>query len=460
MGFKRFSILVIVRVSLLFAVVATLAAALATGNYPVLCFLLAVLVLLQTTELIRFISKTNNELQRFLESAKHADFSQRFGNTQLGSGFEELGQAFNDILIGFEANTQQQEQRLRYLKALIDHVPVPSLSLHSDDSLSLNNNAARRLFANYPASSKSDLVQLAPDLPDRLNTLKPGQRGTVVFNIEGAEKKFTLAVAQISIGERIEKLISLQDIQPELDDAQLQAWQALVRVLTHEIMNSITPISSLSATTVDLVESARRLAASIEQQESAENLKGDLDDVHEAVSTIAHRSDSLTQFVTSYRKLTRLPQPSLQPIELQASLGQLASLMMAEQGDKPVVNIVVAVEPSTLQLKADPEMFEQVVINLMKNAIQALAELPASKTPEIKISAKTNRRGQLTVAVQDNGPGISDVNIDQVFVPFFTTKRDGSGVGLALTRQVMTAHGGSVSIQSPESGGTEVLLTF
>ncbi len=468
MGFKRFSLLVVLRVSLLFVVIAALATALSMRSYPVLCFLLAVLALLQTTELIRFISKTNRELQRFLESARHADFSQRFGQTNLGSGFEELGQAFNDILVRFEANSQQQETTLRYLKALIDHVPVPSLSLHADDSLSLNNNAARRLFANHPTSTLSDLESLAPELAERLEKLQPGQRDTVVFNIEGVEKRFTLAMAQVSIGERIEKLISLQDIQPELDTAQLQAWQALVRVLTHEIMNSITPISSLSATTVGLVSSAQGLVEKREsntgnqglQKELTTELKAELDDVLEAVSTIAHRSDSLTQFVESYRKLTKLPKPKHQLFELDPTLRQLSALMSTQQDDKRVYEMSVIVEPANLQLNADPEMFEQVLINLIRNSIQALEDDQSNENPSIEVLANTNKRGQITVSVTDNGPGISEENADEVFVPFFTTKRDGSGVGLALTRQIMTAHGGSVSIRSSKDSGTQVQLTF
>lgn len=460
MGFKRFSILVVIRVALLFCVIAALAIALSMQSYPVSSLLLGIVAALQTTELVRFISKTNKELRRFLDSVKYADFSQRFGKTELGSGFEELGQAFNDILARFESNSQDQETTLRYLKALIDHVPVPSLSLHADDSLVLNNNAARRLFANHSAVKKSDLESLAPGLPARLDTLQPGQRDTVVFDLEGAEKKFTIAVSQVSIGDRIEKLISLQDIQPELDAAQLQAWQDLVRVLTHEIMNSITPISSLSSTTVNLVNSAKTELKKLHGDTNTMALREELDDIFEAVSTIAHRSEGLTQFVESYRKLTRLPDPQRQSIDLDITLRQLASLMTTQQTESSKCAIAVRIEPSSLQLNADPEMFEQVLINLLRNSLQAIESLPTDHNGQIAVTAKTNKRGQLTIAVKDNGPGISEEISDQIFVPFFTTKRDGSGVGLALTRQIMTAHGGSVSIRTPKQGGTEILLTF
>lgn len=461
MGFKQFSILVSIRIGLLALSLFMLALTILGGHYPVVTLLLSLVVILQTGEVIRFVRKTNHELQRFLDSARYADFSQRFSAQVTGSGFEELNQVFSDILKRFEDNRHTQEQELRYLKALIEHVPVPSLSLHADGSVSFNNNAARRLFGNTPVTQIEHFEQFSAGATQLLTTLPVGQRDLVTLKIDDLEKQFTVAAAQVSVGERVVKLISLQDIQPELDEAQLNAWQALVRVLTHEIMNSITPISSLASTTTEMVRGASEKAKLLDGSAPANAIREELDDVQEAVDTIAHRSDSLTQFVQSYRKLTRLPQPSRQPINI-AELFDSIRALMASEAEQARVAIELSVTPASLELNADRDMLEQVLINLLRNSMQAIETSNASsKQGKVNLIARVNKRGNIVLEVVDNGPGIESDIVSNIFVPFFTTKRDGSGVGLALTRQIMTAHGGTASIGELDTDtGTRIMLTF
>ncbi|MFK7730604.1 MAG: PAS domain-containing sensor histidine kinase [Pseudomonadales bacterium] len=460
MGFKRFSILVSVRIGLLALSLFILALTIVGGRYPVATLLLSLVVLLQTAEVIRFVRKTNNELRRFLDSARYADFSQRFSSQITGSGFEELNRVFSDILKRFEENRHTQEQELRYLKALIEHVPVPSLSIHADGSVSFNNNAARRLFGNMPVTRIEHFEQFSSGVSQLLTALPIGQRDLVTLKIDDLEKQFTVAAAQVSVGERVVKLVSLQDIQPELDEAQLDAWQALVRVLTHEIMNSITPISSLAATTTDMIRGASEQATQLDNSAPANAIRQELEDVQEAVDTIAHRSDSLTQFVQSYRKLTRLPQPNRQLIKL-VDLFDSIKALMASEADQAGVTIESSLTPGSLELIADRDMLEQVLINLLRNSLQAIEACNTTIQGKVDVIARINKRGNIVIEVEDNGPGINNDIVSNVFVPFFTTKREGSGVGLALTRQIMTAHGGTVSIGELKTDvGTRILLTF
>ncbi len=270
------------------------------------------------------------------------------------------------------------------------------------------------------------------------------------FVVDGLERRVTVAASQLVIEGQPERLISLQDIQSELDGTQLEAWQDLVRVLTHEIMNSITPVASLAKTTVDLVEDA---AAKVTDHP---DVVSDLGDVRSAVDTVARRSDSLMNFVSSYRRLTRLPAPQKERILL-ADMFSSTTQLFASAVTYSDIDVCVAIEPEQLDLNADRGMLEQILINLLTNAQQALENNAAGL---ITLSARLNRRGHVQIQIEDNGPGIDPELLHRIFVPFFTTRREGSGVGLALARQIMIVHGGAITAGQADSGGARFTLTF
>ena len=245
-------------------------------------------------------------------------------------------------------------------------------------------------------------------------------------------------------------MFSLQDIKSELITAQLQAWQDLVRVLTHEIMNSITPVASLAKTAVDLVEDVQQQVVDMPE------IKEELSDVTNAVQTVARRSDGLMKFVSSYRQLTRLPEPNRKAVlvvDLFEQVTQLAAVGWSEKN----IEITTEVSPKTLDVSVDNHMLEQVLINILKNAEHALAE---TKNPQVTLCAYINKRGYPIIEISDNGSGMSEDVASNVFVPFFTTKREGSGVGLALTRQIMLAHGGHVTLETACGQGSTFKLIF
>ena len=448
MGFNRFSALLALRLALILLALLALGYFILAPGYHAATLLLLGLSCILTYEVFRFVSRTNQEITRFLEAARYADFGQRFSLGRMGAGFGELGDTFTEILERFRENRSLQESELRHLKALLEHVPVPLLSIYSDQHITLWNNTARRLFGSGKVVRVEDLEAYGEDLAEQLTSVQPGERRLAVFEVDGQERRLTVAASQIVVGGQTERLVSLQDIQSELDGTQIEAWQDLVRVLTHEIMNSITPVASLAKTTVDLVEDA---AARVDQEAP---LHAELEDVRDAVDTVARRSDSLINFVSSYRRLTRLPPPEKSTFLLSDLFSSVSSLAAADWPDKGL-KLVSAVEPEQLDLQADRGMIEQILINLLQNSEQALKD-----GGKVRLQARLNKRGHVCIEVSDSGPGIPDDIRQKIFVPFFTTKRDGSGVGLALARQIMIAHGGSITVSDNEAGGASFSMNF
>ena len=450
MGFKRFSVLLAIRLFLIFcAIVASGLLLITPGSYAGTLLSLLVTIGL-VTEVYYFVSRTNQELTRFLDAARYADFGQRFQFPDLGADFENLGDTFTQILDRFREDRKEQEVELRQLRALLEHVPVPLISIRSDETVMCWNNASRRLFGSQSVEKTADLERFGENFFKQLIQIKPGERQLVSFEADDMSLSLTVSASELTMGSTVERLISLMNIQTELDGMQLSAWQDLVRVLTHEIMNSITPVASLARTAEDLVEDA---SSRVEDQP---DVVSELKDAKDAVSTVARRSDGLMNFVSSYRQLTK-------PLSLQTGRFMVRDLFEDLQRiiaqDWPVERITfsVDVQPDTLALVADRQLVEQVLINLLQNALHTLEQTPNGL---VELKAQLNPRGHVMISVTDNGPGIKDEIVERIFVPFFTTRREGSGVGLALSRQIMIAHGGTLSYQHASDGGADFRLVF
>jgi len=449
MGFSRFGVLLGIRLLLLFAALGLAGYLLTLTGYPVATLLALALAAALAIEIFGFVRRTNLELSRFLDAARYADFGQRFEFKDLGAGFGELGRTFTDILDRFREDRREQEAELRHLKAILEHVPVPLITVHADERVRLWNNAARKLFGSVQVGQLADLAAFGEDLPARIRRVRPGERILVKFHLENTDQSFAVAGSEITVASRTERLVSLLNIQSELDGMQLTAWQDLVRVLTHEIMNSITPVSSLARTASDLVDDvSARLAGN-------ESVVDELRDVKDAVSTVARRSDGLMNFVSSYRRLTRLPEPERTRVRL-AELFDDARTMATMGWDDAGVRLDTRIDPPALEVLADRQMISQVLINLLQNAAQAFDGRPGT----VSMSARLNQRGHVTIEVADDGPGIAADVLDRIFVPFFTTRKEGSGVGLAFSRQVMIAHGGTISCANRTERGARFTLTF
>ena len=449
MDYNRYSLTLVWRLFIIFAMLSLLAYLIILPDMHAASILTALLAIFLVFELLKQINKTNQELTRFFDAVKYKDFSQRFNFDKEGQGFTELGDNFTNLLKRLQADRETSEREMRRTRAVIEHVPVPLLSLHNDGKVTLWNNSARRLFASTEITQKEQLADFGGDFSQKFIALRPGERCLTTFLDERMQRKVTLQATEVIFAGQQEKLVSIQDIQNELDAAQLEAWQDLVRVLTHEIMNSITPVNSLAKTAVELIED-------VKSQTQSAALVDELQDVTEAVETVASRSDGLMKFVASYRRLTRLPAASRRHIKLQTLFDRAILLAKAQWSDSNI-SVSTRIEPSGLSAELDTDMVEQLLLNLLQNAGHAVM---IKQQGQIELSARLNKRGNVEIDIGDNGDGVPAEIGEEVFVPFFTTKREGSGVGLALTRQVMQAHGGTVSLGTSHLGGAQFSLVF
>jgi signal transduction histidine kinase len=283
-----------------------------------------------------------------------------------------------------------------------------------------------------------------------LDALLPG--GAAIVRMERGTRALQLKAAATDVilaGVR-RRLISLQNIETELTAHELAAWQTVIRVMAHEVMNSLTPISSLAATAQELV------ADVLTQMPAGDPRREGLADAGEALETVARRSEGLLHFVQNHRRLTRRMVASVDIVPVRRVFARLQRLLAQELAARDV-ELVIRVEPETLDVSADVELLDQALINLVRNAIEALRE---HKAGQITLSAFQDRDGRVTIGVADNGPGVAADQREKVFVPFFTTKRQGSGVGLTLVRQIATVHGAAVNIDETPGGGATVSLRF
>jgi nitrogen fixation/metabolism regulation signal transduction histidine kinase len=402
----------------------------------------------QLYELYRFASQTNRKLTRFLESVKYSDFISGFANdNKLGSSFRELNTAFNEVLEAFRKARSEKEEHWQYLNTIVQQVRTGILSFDAQGNVQLMNANAKKFIGIANLQNIHELEKQNPKLYQDLMDVQPG-RSTLYK--AGAEFLLTLQATELRIRGNTVKLVTLQNIQNELQKQELEAWQNLTRVLRHEIMNSITPISSLTSTLREILDHEL-----IKKENSYELKNEGADDLRDGLETIENRSKGLIKFIDAYREYTSLPQPKIKTIRIKSLIEEVAQLLKPEF-KRTNIQFTTHCESEYLTVQADEEMIEQVLINLVKNAIEALDH---TANPQI-ILRGTYTENAVLLEVSDNGPGIIPEAIDRIFVPFFTTKKTGSGIGLALSRQIMQMHNGTLTVNSVPDVNTTFTLRF
>jgi two-component system, NtrC family, nitrogen regulation sensor histidine kinase NtrY len=398
--------------------------------------------------LFRYIDHSNRGLANFLQAVRYQDFSLSPGIEGLSGSFSDLNDAFLEISSQFQHARAEKEEQYRYLLTVVQHIGVGLLSLRADGSVDLLNNMAKRLLRVSHLRNIRDLPPLFQPLIAEIQRLHPGEKS--LFKLEQSDEILQLALytTEFKLHNQLYKLVSLQNIQVELEEKEAEAWQSLTRVLTHEIMNSLTPIASLAATASSMLQSSGN-----EIDGSGQDWN---QDVTEALQTIDRRSQGLMRFVHAYRSVALIPKPQFEIFPV-IELFQRVEKLMQDKLSRQGIVFSADVEPVSLEMTADPDLTEQVVINLLLNAMEALG---GCEKPSIHLSSWMNERGRVVIQVSDNGPGIAPEVREKVFIPFFTTKKEGSGIGLSFSRQVMRLHRGIIAVQSQPGAGTVFTLRF
>lgn len=401
--------------------------------------------ILTIVSLIRFVEKSDRELSNFLLAIRQNDFTNTYPQTRKNR--KRLYQAFNVITSEFIRIRSEKESNFHFLKTVVEHsgVPLIAYTVH-DETITLINKAAKELFGLPHITRLATLHRVSADLVTMAQHLRSGDKVLLKTEINGESIYLSVVARELVLQERTNKVIAFHNINSELDQKELESWQKLIRVLTHEIKNSVIPISTLAEVINEMLQSG----------ESGHSLAGlspeDQEDLVISMKTIEKRSKGLVKFVTSYGDLAKVPRPELSEtdmVELVQSTGRLEEKVLKQAG----IKLDLILPETGILLRIDRGMIEQVMINLIKNAIEALRE---ANTPDPMLSIELKRdQGGVLVLFRDNGPGMEAETMDNIFVPFFTTKIEGSGIGLSYSKQIMRAHKGNIRAWSePDKGAT------
>ncbi|MCK5207766.1 MAG: GHKL domain-containing protein [Cyclobacteriaceae bacterium] len=407
-------------------------------------------IIIEIIDLFRFTTVTNKKITKFLESIRYSDFSSSFSyDNKLGKSFRELNKSFNNVADAFRKERAEKEEHLNYLNTIVQHVTTGLLSFDNEGKVGLINSAARR-FLNMPQLRNiSEILAVNVTLYKKLKQMGPGEKALIRVS---SDLNLAIHATELKLRGHSYKLVACQNIHSELESKEVEAWQNLTRVLRHEIMNSITPIASLTGTLNEILSEDLKPVGKGFFEITDESLS----DLEEGLQTIENRSKALVKFVDAYRDYTSIPKPKFGLIKIDELFDHICQLLKREFKETGIdfnANILF----NDLEITADRELIEMVLINLLKNAKEALKEVEESK---IELIARVDGERRILLDVKDNGPGIIPEALERIFIPFYTTKKSGSGIGLALSRQIMQLHHGTLSVKSEPDLYTIFTLRF
>jgi two-component system nitrogen regulation sensor histidine kinase NtrY len=385
----------------------------------------------------RQTQRTNIAVARFVSALDHGDLAQTFRQLGQGTGFDQLGAALDTALRRLREDRIADAADNRFAAALVDEAPTPLLAIDPVGIVQLSNKRARRLFGGWDGRHIAEFAHYGTSFSSALDLIAPGERRMCRVAVAGVSERATLACAGVDRGGALWRIVSVQVIQSELDAAEIATQSDLVRVLTHEIMNSVTPVTSLAA-------SAAALMASIDT-----GADDGVTDARLAVEALGRRAAGIMHFVDSYREFSTAPAVTVTRFAARTWLDEIARLFAATP-HAAGVSLDVQVVPEWLEIAADADLLAQVLLNLLKNGAEAMLD---QQDRRLSIAISSTAQGRTRIVVDDNGPGILDKVATDIFLPFFTTKRAGTGVGLSFARQIVLLHHGSIEVGRSENSG-------
>jgi nitrogen fixation/metabolism regulation signal transduction histidine kinase len=447
MIFKKFEWRILIRVVLLFITLSTAAYLLVREWYVYLLFAIPVIIY-QLFDIFRFQRKAQQELGEFVESVHYRDFSRYFDVKHAPIELQPLRKGFNEINTTFKVISKEKETQYQYLQKILELVDTGILSYEEElgTVVWMNESLKRMLQLPYLKTIHS-LARRDEELYKSMIALKPGDNKIGTAHLERDTFKVLLSATAFQTDGKKYKLIAFQNVNEALDETESKAWQKLLSVMTHEIMNSVAPISSLADTL------KHRLQQSVS---TLNNDYGSVDDLELGIDTIKRRSEGLLKFAETYRNLNKITTLNLKKVYVRDIFENLMQLMQPTLEQKNIELETILKDPD-LQLEADTNLLEQVLINLVVNAIDAVKD---QKNPRIVLSSYLSSNRKTVIKVADNGAGMPPELIDKIFVPFFSTRKSGSGIGLSLCKQIMMLHRGNIQVQSVEGEGTAFMLQF
>ena len=448
MKIKKTDWTILWRVIFLFGTLLALAFAIVKIQYYPALLLLPFLYY-QVLGFYRIYRKMQDEVDQFVEAIHYRDFSRHFNANQGPEDIRTLRDGFNEINSTFKDVTKEKETQYQYLQKVLELVDTGILSyeIKSGDIIWMNESLKKILDVPYLKTIHS-LGKRDQELYNQIAGLAPGERVISTIHREKSSLKVVLSATAFQTDQIHFKLIAFQNVNEALEETESKAWQKLLSIMTHEIMNSVAPISSLAST----MQSRLKQFA----KETPRDSTGIIEDLNLGIETIRKRSDGLLKFTETYRNLNKITKANLSKIYVSELFENLHRLMLPTFVQKNIEASIILKEP-LLSAELDVDLIEQVLINLILNAIDAVK----NKTdPKIVFSAYTDSSKRLVIKLADNGSGMSEEVLDKIFVPFFSTRKNGSGIGLSLCKQIMRVHKGNITVQSKVNEGTAFYLQF
>lgn len=406
-------------------------------------------IIFQLIDFYRFHKKAQDEVDQFVESVHYRDFSRYFDVRQAPTELQSLRKGFNEINTTFKVISKEKETQYQYLQKILELVDTGILSYELDSGeVVWMNEALKRLLQLPYLRTIHSLSKRDWALYHEITTLPLGETVISTAHLEKSSFKVLLSATAFQTEGKKFKLVAFQNVNEALDETESKAWQKLLSVMTHEIMNSVAPISSLADTLKNRMNASRE---NVKEENRAE-----FDEFELGISTIKRRSEGLLKFAQTYRNLNKISTLNISRVYIRDLFENMHRLMQPTLDQKDIDMEVILKDPD-ITVDADADLIEQVLINIILNAIEAVKE---SEEPRIILSATTVQNKKIQIKIADNGTGIPEDLLDKIFIPFFSTKKTGSGIGLSLCKQIMMMHKGHLTVHSAVGEGTAFTMQF